>query len=138
MTEYYSIQSFNDTIEHYGIKGMKWGIRSRHKELKDLYSSYKESNRHASNTVDATFNRNHPHYKLGMAAQHQSAADKALYKSHVNAYLYREKAEKAKRRGKKIKQKVAKKLKDNIDGNYELYLGHRSLATKYFNSYNGK
>lgn len=73
-----------------------------------------------------------------MAAQHQSAADKALYKSHVNAYLYREKAEKAKRRGKKIKQKVAKKLKDNIDGNYELYLGHRSLATKYFNSYNGK
>ena len=78
MTEYYSIQSFNDTIEHYGIKGMKWGIRSRHKELKDLYSSYKESNRHASNTVDATFNRNHPHYKLGMAAQHQSAADKAL------------------------------------------------------------
>lgn len=117
---------------------MKWGIRSRHKELKDLYSSYKESNRHASNTVDATFNRNHPHYKLGMAAQHQSAADKALYKSYVNAYLYREKAEKAKRRGKKIKQKVAKKLKDNIDGNYELYLGHRSLVTKYFNSYNGK
>lgn len=110
--QYYSIQSFDDTIEHYGIKGMRWGIRSRHKQLKDLYSSYKESDRHASNTLPAVFDQNHPHYKLGMAAQHQSSADKALYKSHVNAYLYREKSEKAKRKGKTIKQKVAKKTKE--------------------------
>lgn len=27
MTEYYSIQSFNDTIEHHGVKGMKWDRR---------------------------------------------------------------------------------------------------------------
>lgn len=135
---YISIQSSQDVIEHYGIKGMRWGIKSRHKELKDLYSSYKESDRHASNTLPAVFDQNHPHYKLGMAAQHQSAADKALYKSHVNAYLYREKSEKSKKKGKQIKQKVAKKLKKKIDDNYDLYLGHRSLATKYYNSYTGK
>lgn len=35
--------SSSDVIEHYGIKGMRWGIRSRHKVLKDLYSSYKEA-----------------------------------------------------------------------------------------------
>ena len=27
MTEYYSIQSSQDVIEHFGIKGMKWGSR---------------------------------------------------------------------------------------------------------------
>lgn len=29
MTEYYSIQSSQDVIEHFGIKGMKWGHRLR-------------------------------------------------------------------------------------------------------------
>lgn len=29
MTEYFSIQSSKDVIEHYGIKGMRWGIKSR-------------------------------------------------------------------------------------------------------------
>lgn len=27
MAEYYSIQSSRDVIEHYGTKGMKWGVR---------------------------------------------------------------------------------------------------------------
>ena len=26
MTEYYSIQSSNDVIKHFGIKGMRWGL----------------------------------------------------------------------------------------------------------------
>lgn len=49
MTEYISIQSSSDVIEHFGIKGMKWGIRSRHKDLKDTYADYKEASRHADN-----------------------------------------------------------------------------------------
>ena len=33
---YYSIQSSKDVIEHFGIKGMKWGRRSLKKE--DFFS----------------------------------------------------------------------------------------------------
>lgn len=29
MTNYISVQSSSDVIEHYGIKGMRWGIRIR-------------------------------------------------------------------------------------------------------------
>ena len=42
MTEYVSIQSSQDVIEHYGIKGMRWGIKSRNKELRNLDSIYKK------------------------------------------------------------------------------------------------
>lgn len=135
---YISIQSSQDVIEHYGIKGMRWGIRSRHKELKDLWSSYKQSDRHASNTLPAAVDPRHPHHNLGMATAHQAQADKSIYKSHMYAYLHKEKAEKAKRKGKKVNPKVSKKLQKKIDDNYDLYLGHRSLATKYYNSYNSK
>lgn len=99
---------------------MKWSIRSRHKELKDLWSSYKESDRHASNTLPAAVDPRHPHHKLGMATSHQAAA------------------EKAKRKGKKINTKVSQKLQKKSNDNYDMYLGHRSLASKYYNSYNNK
>lgn len=45
MTEYVSIQSTNDVIEHYGIKGMRWGIRSRHADLRANHESYKKMKR---------------------------------------------------------------------------------------------
>ena len=35
---YISMVSSKDVIEHFGIKGMRWGIRSRHSNLKQLYS----------------------------------------------------------------------------------------------------
>ena len=38
MTEYYSIQSSQDVIEHFGIKGMRWGIRSLHANLNKLHT----------------------------------------------------------------------------------------------------
>lgn len=34
--------SSSDVIEHYGIKGMRWGIRSRHADLMDNHRSYKK------------------------------------------------------------------------------------------------
>lgn len=41
MSNYISIQSSKDVIEHYGIKGMRWGIRSRHSDLRDNHIAYK-------------------------------------------------------------------------------------------------
>ena len=126
---------FNDVIEHFGIKGMKWGIRSRHKDLKDTYADYKEASRHADNLFPAALNPNHPHYKLARATMHEAAAMESLYKSKMYSYLHKEKAEKAKQRGKKVKDKVTKKLKKKNDINYQNYVGHHSLAGKYFDAY---
>lgn len=38
---YISIQSCNDIIEHYGIKGMRWGIKSRSPVVRSEASQYK-------------------------------------------------------------------------------------------------
>ena len=38
---YISIQSLNDVIEHYGIKGMRWGIKSRSPIVRSEASQYK-------------------------------------------------------------------------------------------------
>lgn len=38
---YISIQSLNDVIEHYGIKGMSWGIKSRSPIVRSEASQYK-------------------------------------------------------------------------------------------------
>lgn len=135
MTNYISIQSSQDVIEHYGIKGMRWGIRSRHKELQKSWADYKESSKHADNLFPALLNPNHPHYKLAMATMHDAAAEESLYKSKMYSHLYKEKSDKAERRGKKVKEKVAKKLKKNNDINYQNYVGHHSLARKYFDAY---
>lgn len=38
---YIAIQSSNDVIEHYGIKGMHWGIKSRSQIVRNEASQYK-------------------------------------------------------------------------------------------------
>ena len=38
---YIGIQSSNDVIEHYGIKGMQWGIKSRSQIVRNEASQYK-------------------------------------------------------------------------------------------------
>ena len=114
---------------------MRWGIRSRHKDLKDTYADYKEASRHADNLFPAVLNPNHPHYKLARATMHEAAAMQSLYKSKMYSYLHKEKAEKAKQKGKKVKDQVTKKLKKKNDINYQNYVGHHSLAGKYFDSY---
>ncbi len=38
---YIAMDSSADIIEHYGIRGMRWGVRSRHAGVADAYSQYK-------------------------------------------------------------------------------------------------
>lgn len=62
MTEYVSIQSSQDVIEHYGIKGMRWGIKSRNKELRNLDSIYKNQKklvRTLNSTLGSTPSQRH-------------------------------------------------------------------------------
>lgn len=40
MTEYLYIQLSKDVIEHYGIKGMRWGIKSRSPIVRSEASQY--------------------------------------------------------------------------------------------------
>ena len=37
---YIGIQSSNDVIEHYGIRGMRWGIKSRSQIVRNEASQY--------------------------------------------------------------------------------------------------
>lgn len=39
--EIYHTDTSKDIIEHHGIKGMRWGVRSRHSDLSSSYSKYK-------------------------------------------------------------------------------------------------
>lgn len=48
---YISIQYSKDIIEHYGIKGMRWGIRSRHADLRANHESYKKMKRETKNEM---------------------------------------------------------------------------------------
>lgn len=54
-----------------------------------------------------------------LSTMHEAAAMESLYKSKMYSYLHKEKAEKAKQRGKKVKDQVTKKLKKKNDINYQ-------------------
>lgn len=43
--DYISIDSSADVIEHFGIKGMRWGVRSRYAGLSESYNRYKLAKR---------------------------------------------------------------------------------------------
>jgi len=85
MTEYYSIEYFNDIIEHYGIKGMRWGIKSRNKELRNLDSIYKNQKklvRTLNSALGATANQRHG-YSLqfkGLRNYKRAQANRAVLK----------------------------------------------------------
>lgn len=136
MTEYYSIQSFNDTIEHYGIKGMRWGIRSRHSNLKESHAYYKKLDKEAGDISPAIINPNHRLYNLAIAKGYDAAANKAIYKSMMYETLLKEKQDRAKRKGKKLKEKVARKLQDKADDKYYDYLTNNKFANQYYDKHN--
>lgn len=60
---YTAIDNSLSVIQHYGKKGMKWGVRSRHKELKDLSRQYRAIKSNVSNSVKMYGKLMSPAYK---------------------------------------------------------------------------
>lgn len=98
MTEYYSIQSSQDVIRHYGTKGMKWGVRK----------TVKTVGRMAYNAV------RHPHL-----SEYAYVKEQSLHRDDRDAYdfkksdLKRDLANNPKELRKKLKQLKKDYKKDN-------------------------
>lgn len=60
---YTAIDNSQSVIQHYGKKGMKWGVRSRHKELKDLSRQHRAIKSNVSNSVKMYGKLMSPAYK---------------------------------------------------------------------------
>ncbi len=60
---YTAIDNSQSVIQHYGKKGMKWGVRSRHKELKDLSRQHRAIKSNVSNSVKMYGKLMSPSYK---------------------------------------------------------------------------
>lgn len=137
MTEYYSIQSSKDVIKHFGIKGMSWGIRSRHANLKKLHNKMKET----SNDVDyvnVTYNDwGQPRYNPGYEEGHhfKFQRDRHNYKSNMYAELLKEKQQKAKRKGKTLKESTIRRLNKKVKKHDRLYKDYAKAANAYDHRY---
>lgn len=130
------MDSSQDIIEHYGIKGMRWGIRSRHSSLKDRHTQYKKSKKLYGQAVDVLMTRGESYRNLAMGRQFDMNADKHLYKSEMYAHLYKEKLDKMKKRGKTLSKKTSDKLMKRSDDSYENYVINATLANKYYDKHN--
>lgn len=60
---YTAIDNSQSVIQHYGKKGMKWGVRRRHKELKDLSRQHRAIKSNVSNSVKMYGKLMSPAYK---------------------------------------------------------------------------
>lgn len=119
MTEYIAINSVEDIIEHYGIKGMRWGVRSRNKGLSSSYSQYKQAkkeNRKARS--GARFGQNDILYDKAVRSLSKKKMAKYKYKADRDAALLKEKP-------------GSKKLQDRIKNNRKKASEYKEVFDKY-------
>lgn len=129
---YISVQSSQDVIEHFGIKGMRWGIRSRHSGLRKLHNKMKNSS--GPDYVHVTYNDwGQPHYMPGYKDGHlyKFDRDRHNYKSHMYAELLKEKQQRAKRKGKILKESTVNRLNKKIKKHDRLFKENAKIANMY-------
>ena len=106
--DYISMDSSADFIEHFGIKGMKWGVRSRHAGLSDSYHQYKlAKNKNRSDRNGGSFGKHDYLHDKAVRSLARKNMAKHKYKAERDAALLKEKpgSEKLKNRMNMHKQK---------------------------------
>ena len=119
MTEYYSIQSSKDTIEHFGIKGMKWGIRSRHAGLSKSYDQYKQAKKeNRKDRSGARFGDKDILFDTAVRSFSKKQMAKHNYKAERDAALLKEKP-------------GSKKLQDRVKDHHKKAAEYKKVFNKY-------
>lgn len=103
----------NDIIEHHGIKGMRWGIRSRHGHLRSDYREYSKLRKKSNKSFPSLLFKNSKGYNEAKYNYHLAKSEKARYKKNMYDALLDEK----KSNGRKIKSSLESKLKNKMELN---------------------
>lgn len=101
---------FNDTLEHYGVKGMKWGCRkSKNKQVKKILNKYSNKKiKYKKRKLSPIEYKKVMGYIASDAKEHYNDRPRIFYKI-VDDYEY--------------------KVLNNFDGSYDL-IGARKLKNK--------
>ena len=131
------MQSSKDIIEHFGIKGMRWGIRSRHSNLKELHNKMKKSGE--PDHVEVVYNQwGRPQYYPGFegGTHYRFQRDRHNYKSNMYSELLKEKQQRAKRKGKTLKESTIRRLNKKVQKHARLSKDYAKVSDIYDRKYN--
>lgn len=118
--------TYDDYLAHYGIKGMKWGVRKR----RSSSSSGRKSKRHSSQSTGEP----HNHEKAKKVAKGAAAA--AVVAGGV-ALAYANRNNPAVRRGLSSVAKISNQMKNKtVDSVYDVKLKRMAKRGQKFNSNN--
>ena len=121
----------DDVLEHFGIKGMKWGVRSRHTDLRANHASYKKLKKQAKGIVkdinkehkgDGTNNGGYTKWRLKEKVKGAKKYNKAEELRRVAQERYQKNGGKTDKKINKYLNKYNKLQKEisNHDNNYNM------------------
>ena len=116
---YISMSSSEDVIEHFGIKGMRWGVRSRHSGLSSSWSKYKDTKKKNKRDISGGYFGKHDylHDKAVRSLARKKAAEHA-YKAERDYALLKEKP-------------GSTKLKDRMNMHKRKSMDYENVYKKY-------
>ena len=119
MTEYISIQSSKDVIEHFGIKGMKWGVHSRHKAVGDARMAYKSAKKQWQKSG-----------REANAGRYEEGNDNAI-REYANMKRYKEQYKLARDRALSLERNKGPLSKDKVSKYKKDIKNYKQVADKY-------
>lgn len=125
------VDSSEDIIEHFGVRGMKWGVRSRHADLRANHESYKKLKKQAKGIVkdinkehkgDGTNNGGYTEWRLKEKVKGAKKYNKAEELRRVAQERYQKNGGKIDKKINKYLNKYNKLQKEisNHDNNYNM------------------